>query len=181
MARHAERVIGPDADIKYYLNSYNIPSAVMELQEQNTTDFLLVGVNSKTGIERLMMSSTALELAENVDSIIIALPAAIGDFGFNTLHLAVKHAYPVDEARFEELLSVAPGKIDYITFFSVLRHDEARDEVIPIIPGSLLSISWYFLKFFSSRVTVKLFQRMIYRSVFLAFLRLAQKIFCQLG
>lgn len=120
----AERILGPDASLQYHTDLYNVSSAVVSLQQPDTIDYLFVGMNDKTGLENLIMASTALKLTNHVGSIIIALPTTAIDFRFENLHVAIKQAYALNELRFEELLAITTGKISQVNFFSMLNRGD---------------------------------------------------------
>lgn len=117
----AAQAIGIDPSIQFYPETHNISSAILKLQKPDTTDFLFVGMNSKAGIERIVMESTALQLSKEVDSIIIGVPTDLKDFCFDSIYVGIKQPYPLNEKQFEGLLSIVKGNIRYANFFSVLK------------------------------------------------------------
>ncbi len=125
----AETVVGNNPFIKYHSNSYNVSSAVMKLQESNTTDYVFVGMNDKTGIEKLLISSTALQLADNIERVIIALPTATSDFHYDQLYIGIKNPHSLDTTHFEELLAITSDKYHHITFFSVVKDKAPLNEI----------------------------------------------------
>lgn len=126
----AEATVGNDVSIKYHADVYNVSSAIIDLQRPGTIDYIFVGMNDKSALENLIMASTAVKLANRVDSIVIALPTADTNYNFSSMHIAIKQPYPLGEARFEELLSIAPGKIGQVNFFSVLEPGADRSKAM---------------------------------------------------
>lgn len=131
----AERIVGPDTSIKYHTDLYNVSSAIVKLQAPDTVDYLFVGMNDKTGLENLIMTSTALQLTDHVNSIVIALPTTLKDLRFESLYVGIKPSYPLDESRFEELLSITSGMIGQINFFSMLKQDIDPDKSAAYLQG----------------------------------------------
>jgi hypothetical protein len=124
-----ESVIGYNTSAKYYIDLYGVSSAVTKLQEQGTIDYLFVGMNDKTALENIIVTSTALQLRDQLNNIIIALPTAARDLHFESLHVGINQAYPLNDLRFQELLYIMRGVTKHINFFSVLKNGASHREV----------------------------------------------------
>lgn len=112
--------IGHDHSAKYHATSSPIAPAIERLADVNITDYVFAGINDKPAIERIFTGDTTARLSEDLENIIIALPAARHGISVHELYVAVKAKYPVNEKALNDLIEIKGGIIDRVKFFSVL-------------------------------------------------------------
>ena len=126
----AKETLGEDsATLKYYVTTGSLETAIHRLHHSEMSDFILVGVKSKSWLERIFLQSTAVRLISEIQKTIIALPDDLEKTDFDHLHVAVTLKYPLNEDAFRKLLSITASVGKRIVLFSVLKHNEPDEEI----------------------------------------------------
>ena len=121
---YAHGILGADPTIQFKIESHNLAAALLDLQQHDVTDYVLVGMNDKSPIENFFIGNTASVLAEELNSIIIALPTFRHDFSFERLYIGVKHSYQLKDTELQSLLSIRKNIIEQLNFVNVLKPGE---------------------------------------------------------
>lgn len=124
----ASEVLGDTGTLKFYGTTESLPHFVAKLDEPDASDFLFVGMKNKSLLEKIFVRGTAIDLSDNLDKVIIALPAMAEPLRFDNLYIAIRTRYRLNEPEFKNVLSLTADGLSRLHFFSVLKEDEKSDK-----------------------------------------------------
>lgn len=124
----AEDTLGNAGEIQFVVNTFHLTAAISKTNEAGTTDYLFVGLNSKSFFEQLFFGNTALKLSKELDNIIIAFPTNTCDIRMDELYAAIREGYSLNEPALNDIIAIKGDMIRRINFFSVLKPKENGTE-----------------------------------------------------
>lgn len=124
----AEEVLGQDPSIHFLADTSHLISMIESLEVPEVIDYLFVGMNDKSVVDRLFLGSTASELSKQLNKIIFAFPAMNTDINMDTLYVGIKEKYQLNEDAFHNLMAIMPGIVKQIHFFSALKPRESSEK-----------------------------------------------------
>ncbi|MGN6294543.1 MAG: universal stress protein [Chitinophagaceae bacterium] len=120
----ASEVIDDSSTIRFLADTAHLISIIESLETPNTIDYIFVGVNDRSAIERLFLGNTASELSKQSDKILLAFPTTKTDISIDRLYVGVKEKYPINGKAFQNLIGILKDIISEIRFFSSLKPEE---------------------------------------------------------
>lgn len=124
-----KQVLGNIRNVKFHVTTSKIETSLARLNNSKNLDVIFVGIKKeKSFIENLLTESTAIKLSSEINKIIISIPVDTVDYNFESLCIGLKHAYPINETEFTNLLTIATPMFSSIQLLSVTEQEEQNGE-----------------------------------------------------
>jgi hypothetical protein len=140
LSQFVQNTLTDSTSVKLYVTTHNLEGSLSRLKQSKTLDFFFVGMKYKNLFEKMLISSTAIKLVNEMDNVIIALPEGNLPDNMDTLYIAIKQKYPLNEPALQHILSITGNSIKKIHLFSMLKPGENDS----IIKNHLLSLQMRF-------------------------------------
>ena len=122
----APNVIGKHERLQFHASTTHIISIIETLEAKDIIDYLFVGMNDKSMVDRLFFGSTVSELSKQLDKIIFAFPTITSNISIESLYVGVNEKYNINEEAFEHLIEIMSAVTSHLHFFSVVKPDENK-------------------------------------------------------
>lgn len=124
-----KQVLGSIRNVKFHVTTSKIETSLARLNTSKNLDVIFVGIKKeKSFIENLLTESTAIKLSNEINKIIISIPVDTADYNFDSLCIGLKHAYPVNQTEFTNLITIAAPMFNNIQLLTVTEHEEQNGE-----------------------------------------------------
>jgi|GEM_PF-3313716 len=110
--------------VRCHVTTSNLDGALLSLQAMSQNDVIVVGIRSKSWVERLLTQGTAVKLVNAIQSVIVALPDLPVPPDLVVLHVAITPKYPVNHAQLRNLVLLNAITIKELRFLSVPSPEE---------------------------------------------------------
>lgn len=128
LSRFVIDTLGALEGVKLYVTAHTLEESFELLKRSKSYDVFFVGMKYKSLFEQLFTTSTTIKLANELEDLIIALPETQVSEDTDTLHIGLKHQYPLNEPAFNDLLQLSGDTVKKLHFFSVLKNNASRSE-----------------------------------------------------
>lgn len=123
------KTLGHVRNTRFHVTTSNIETSLARLNRSKQLDVIFVGIKrEKSIIEKWLTESTAVKLSNDINKLIISIPVDTTDFNFDSLYIAVKQAYPINEGELRNLITISAPMFQHISFLSVVSKELVNGE-----------------------------------------------------
>lgn len=133
LERFATEKVPPSIPVHYHVTAGNLLNSIDELLKQEYNDIILVGIKGTGMFKKILMGSTATEVINEINQLVVAVPdklcAAPHKFCNlipRKLIVSLSYKFPLNENAFDNFLTTFKSSLTQIEFISV--HSEEKDE-----------------------------------------------------
>jgi hypothetical protein len=85
---------------------------------------IFTGIKGTGVLKQILLGSTALQIIENTQNIVVAMPPAISSFNHEKIFIAVSHKHPINILELNKVLRFITHENTTITFFNLEKSNE---------------------------------------------------------
>lgn len=133
LERFATEKVPPSIPVHYRVTAGNLLNSIDELLKQEYNDIILVGIKGTGMFKKILMGSTATEVINEINQLVVAVPdkLCVAPHKFcnlipRKLIVSLSYKFPLNENAFDNFLTTFKSSITQIEFISV--HSEEKDE-----------------------------------------------------
>lgn len=115
-------VNGPQ--VRFHVTTSNLDGAVLSLQAMSQDDVIIVGIRSRSWLERMFTQGTVVKLVNAIHSVIVALPDLPARPDLSVFHVAITPKYPINHTQVRNLVLLNAATTKQLRFLSVPSPDD---------------------------------------------------------
>ena len=119
MKKLAEEHLPDHSDIRYIASEQPIASIIAGLRDEPSDSIVFMGVKGTGKLKQLFMGSFVIDVIDQADTIVVAMPRKITSFVSDKIYVAVGDTPRLNTAALDTLLACAGGRIRELSFFSL--------------------------------------------------------------
>ncbi|TDD73940.1 universal stress protein [Flavobacterium caseinilyticum] len=120
----AKRLIPPTVKVSYCVSESNLEITLPKLLEEAYENLIFVGLKGTGFLKKIFIGSVALEVIDNIKSIVVAMPREIATFSHEKIFVAVTEKHPLNLLELNNFLELIDKKNTRITFFYLSKPNE---------------------------------------------------------
>lgn len=117
------------ANYTYIVSETPLHRSLQRLLSEPVESLIFVGVKGTGLIKKILLGSVAVEVIENTDNVVVAIPQEVTRFSPEKLFVAVSREKPLDILAFNNFLHFLGNGIGEITFFYLAKPSEKKDGI----------------------------------------------------
>lgn len=118
----------PGLKANYLVSEIHLQLTLDKLAEDDFEDLVFTGLKESGLFEKYFLKSKVLQLIENTNSIIVAMPQEINKYSHENIFVAVSEKTQLNILEFNNFLKFIDEKNTKITFFYLAKPNEDTDE-----------------------------------------------------
>lgn len=147
---YSRSILHDATNIKCQVTYYHLNLYLKELLSEPYDNLVFVGLKGTGLLKQIFIGSIAVEIIENIDNVIVAIPKEVTRFSPKKLYVPVTDKYPLNISAFHKFLGCLGDGIEYINFFSLSKPDEHNEDN----EKQLLELSNFFKNEYNTDYTV---------------------------
>lgn len=125
----AKEFIPPAIQVSFSVSENNLTITLTKLLAEPFDNLIFTGVKGTALLKQIFIGSTALQVIENVNSIIVAIPKEISVFSPHNIFIAVTEKHPFNILELKKILRFIEQKNTCITFFNLAKTTKRTKEI----------------------------------------------------
>lgn len=113
-----------NANVQYFVSESNLLLTLQDFLEAPFDQLIFTGLKGTGFFKKIFLGSTSIQIIENINNLLVALPKDISRFSPNNLFVAVSENHPLNVLELNKLLNFTGGKTKKITFFYYAKTNE---------------------------------------------------------
>jgi nucleotide-binding universal stress UspA family protein len=124
-------VIGePSPNVSFKVtHSIHLSDSISELLDEPYRNLVFAGMKGTGLMQQLFIGSVAIEVIEQTESIVVAIPREVDSPSFTRLMVGVKAEFPLNTRALDDLLGFWGGQTPSIHFFTVVPDQEETSAI----------------------------------------------------
>jgi len=112
------------ARVKYVATEENLTLFLARKAKEPNKNIVFLGLKGTGIMKKIFIGSIAVQVIEQSEDIVVAIPKNVAAFSSNKVHVAVSPNYPLNIISFNNFLKLTENRIEKATFFSLAKSDD---------------------------------------------------------
>jgi len=125
----AIELIPSKTKVSFLVSESPLKSTLNKLLEEPFDNLIFTGIKGTGGLKQIFLGSMALQVIENIENIIVAMPKEISIFSHENIFVAVTEKHPLNILELNKLLSFINKEKTCITFFHFAKLNEKTEGI----------------------------------------------------
>ncbi len=125
----AKKTVPTTLKVSYKVSENHLQNTLSDLLKEPFENLVLLGLKGSGILKKLFLGSISLQIIENINNIVVAIPKEIKVFSHKKIFVAVKMVYPLNLLGFRNFLNFIDDENTEITFFYLARPNEDTKEI----------------------------------------------------
>ncbi|MCO5292997.1 MAG: universal stress protein [Chitinophagaceae bacterium] len=125
----AARLIPSTMKVSYLVSENHLQTLLTDLLAEPHENLIFAAIKGTGIIKQIFLGSFALEVIENINNIIVAMPKEISVFSHEKIFVAITEKYPLNIIEFNRFLNFFENENTCITFFYLAKPDEKTEGI----------------------------------------------------
>lgn len=117
-------VLPPTEKISYSVSENQVEFTLSDLLNENFENLIFVGLKGTSLLKKIFLGSVAVQVIENTNNIVVAIPQEISRFSHEKIFVAVTEKYPLNILELNNFLQFIDEGKTTITFFYLAKPNE---------------------------------------------------------
>ncbi|ERM81702.1 hypothetical protein P872_19590 [Rhodonellum psychrophilum GCM71 = DSM 17998] len=113
-----------NANVQYSVSETNLLLSLQNFLEEPFEHLIFTGMKGTGFLKKIFLGSTTIQIIENINNLMVAIPKDISSFSPIDLYVAVSENHPLNILELNRLLNFTGGKSKKITFFYFAKDNE---------------------------------------------------------
>lgn len=119
MRKLAEEYLPDHSDIRYIASEQPIASIIAGLRNEPSESIVFMGVKGTGRLKQIFMGSFVIEVIDQADTIVVAMPRKVTSFVSDKIYVAVSDTSQLNTSALDTLLACVGDRIRELSFFSL--------------------------------------------------------------
>ena len=119
-----DEYIPSSVEVSFFLSESHIQTTLNTLLAQPFENYIFAGLTGTGLLKQILIGSVALQIIENVNNIVIAMPKDVYAFSHEKIFVAVTEKHPLNILELNKVLNLMDEKETCITFFYLAKPKE---------------------------------------------------------
>lgn len=120
----AQAILPEKTRVRYFVSERNLELSLSVLLQEPFEHLIFLGIKGTGMLKKIFLGSLAVQVIDNTNNIIVAMPKHIDIFSSDRMHVSVHKNFPLNIIEFNKLLSFTENYIEKIAFFSLIKPDD---------------------------------------------------------
>lgn len=125
----ATELISPTTKVILSVSETPLNIALSAFIAEPYQNIIFSGIKSTSRLKKLFLGSTTIEIIDNTNNIVVAIPKKIAAFSHEKIFIAVTKKYPLNLLELNKLLSLIDRENTSITFFYLAKPNEQTQSI----------------------------------------------------
>lgn len=125
----AKELIPPTVTVSFLVSESHLQTALNKLLAEPFDHLIFTGIKRTGLLRQIFLGSVAIDVIENTESIIVAMPKEIAAFSHERIFVALTEKYPLDISELNRFLNFIDSNNTLITFFYLAQPNETTTGV----------------------------------------------------
>lgn len=119
-----KELIPPSVKVSYSVSESNLELTLPRLLAEPYENLIFVGLKGTGLLKKIFLGSVALQVIDNTNNIVVALPKEVTTFSHKKIFVAVTEKHPLNVLELTQFLKLVNKKHTHITFFYLSKPNE---------------------------------------------------------
>jgi len=120
----AKELIPPTIHVSFNVSEGNLQLTLQKLLEERYDSLIFTGIKGTGLLKKIFLGSVALQVIDNTNNCIVAIPKEIKTFSHEKIYVAVTEKHPLNVLELNKFLNFIGNKNTTITFFYLAKPNE---------------------------------------------------------
>lgn len=126
----AQELVPPHITVSFSVTTNHLNAHLAKFLHEPFENVIVVGVKGTNILKKIFLGSTAIQVVDDIDNIVFAVPQNIAAFAHKRLFVAVSEKFPLNTSRFNAILRFLEPENISITFFHIHHNDEESHNIL---------------------------------------------------
>ncbi|KEY19019.1 universal stress protein [Kaistella antarctica] len=124
-----DEFIPASIEVSFVISENHIQTTLNNLLAEPFENFIFTGLSGTGLLKQLLIGSMALQIIENVNDIVIAMPKDLYTFSHEKIFVAVTEQHPLNILELNKILNIMDKAETCITFFYLAKPNEKTEGI----------------------------------------------------
>jgi len=125
----AKELIPPTVEVSFSVSESHLENTLTKFLAEPFNNLIFAGIKGTGLIRKIFLGSVALQVIDNINNIIVAMPKEISAFSHEKIFVAVTEKHPLNILELNRFFSFIDRKNTSITFFYLAKSLEETTEI----------------------------------------------------
>jgi len=125
----ANELVPPTVKVSFSVSESHIINTLTKLLAEPFNNLIFAGIKGSGLIKKIFLGSVTLQVIDDTNNIIVAMPKEINTFSHEKIFVAVTEKHPFNILEFNNFLSFIDSKNTSITFFYLAKPNEKTKNI----------------------------------------------------
>ncbi len=124
----AKELVSPSVKVSFSASEKHLLTTIPQFLAEPFDHLIFAGIKGTGLLKRIFLGSTALEVIDNTENIVVAMPKELDKFSPQRIFVAVSEKYPINLLELKNFLNFINAQSVGLTFFHLTKpHNKAKN------------------------------------------------------
>lgn len=125
----AKELVPPSIPVSFSASEKHLLTTIPQFLAEPFDHLVFAGIKGTGLLKRIFLGSTVLQVIDNIENLVVAMPGGIDKFSPQRIFVAVTKKYPLNLLEFKKFLNFMDVKNTSITFFHLTKPHKVANNI----------------------------------------------------